>query len=292
VLENPGAYRYLGRIAIGDIEDRYSMKQIVPKMVEMYCDALALHSSARRGAAADRFVRREHPNRVPTAVQRLAAAHPWPTERPLVESDTPEASQKTVPARYEAALRMIARHLPEEGSVVVDLAAQLGYVAYHSAGLPKGPLVIAVDNWLGKQPIAETERFVHDAPRHYDVFLKGCWERRRRIIPIRASANEALVEIEQLGIEPAVIFINATRATVVAGLLRSAHRHFRGAKIVGLRWSGHAGGAARRFLERHELELEVHDDCWCVWQERAPWQRLGTLGPSNARAPALVAATV
>jgi glycosyltransferase involved in cell wall biosynthesis len=215
----------------------------------------------------------------------LRTLYPWPLEKPnenaFVGSRAPLAS----PSSLAFLDQMLAQVLTRGDEVVIDLRPRLGYTScYLSNFVPRG-CVIAVDRWSGSLTTRGPQDAVRVVPDAYAAFVDACWDYRERITPVRRSVSEGFELIEKYGVVPHAIVISGSGYEHTLEDLRLAYERFPQAQIIGTGWRGNdVGMAARFFLRRRRLELEVLDDAWRIWNEGSAWQSLRSL-VSTAGAP-------
>jgi hypothetical protein len=175
---------------------------------------------------------REAPVVGPSAsLEALAAAHPWPDEKPCVP-----------PNRHHGWLMCGARQSLQESlsaqtRVVIELGSWMGLSTRFIADHAPNAVVIAVDHWKGSPEHQASKELRPLLPQLYDTFLASCWEYRDRIVPVRASTLEGMREIAGHNIQPDLIYIDADHAyESVKADLEEAIALFPKSRIVGDDW--------------------------------------------------------
>jgi hypothetical protein len=137
-------------------------------------------------------------------IEILREKYAWPTSSPGIPFDDHGWFGWCHQAVLDATLS-------RDSKVIVELGSWLGKsTRFLLASAPRAT-VIAVDHWKGDQSILSGgEKEVADRlPRLYDSFLSNCWEYRDRLIPLRNTTCEGLLEIRRAGIEPDFIYLDA-----------------------------------------------------------------------------------
>lgn len=132
----------------------------------------------------------------------LAAAHPWPDERP------------SVPANGHGWLstsskELLGSILNDRTRLVLELGSWMGLSTRFIADHAPHAVVIAVDHWQGNAEHQHDPELRRLLPALYETFLTNCWQYRSRLIPLRMTVSHGLDEISRLGIAPEVVFIDA-----------------------------------------------------------------------------------
>jgi hypothetical protein len=167
----------------------------------------------------------------PPSLEKLAAAHPWPIEKPSVPPNRQHGwlmpgTKKALQAALSANTR-----------VVVELGSWLGLSTRFIADHAPNAVVIAVDHWKGSPEHQAREDLQPLLAQLYETFLASCWEYRDRIIPIRALTVEGMREIARYNVRPDVVYIDADHSyEAVKADLEEAVGLFPGSKIVGDDW--------------------------------------------------------
>jgi hypothetical protein len=152
--------------------------------------------------------------------------------------------------------------------IVVELGAWLGRSTRFIAESAPNSVVISVDHWEG------SEEHHHDPvtramlPSLYDTFLSSCWEHRGKIVPVRLRTIEGLNLIAEVGIQPDLIYIDASHAYEdVRQDLLTAKRLFPTSVIVGDDWYNTEVSRAVRqvvLLGGMERQFGVNGNAWWI----------------------------
>jgi hypothetical protein len=184
----------------------------------------------------------------------LAAAFPWPSQRPL-HAEVPERNRGWVRAGVRDA---IASVLSERTRCVVELGAWLGLSTRLMLELAPNATVISVDTWAGSPEHFEVEEWRLMLPTLYEGFLSINWEHRARIVPLRRSTVEGLEMVAAHGVEPDAIYVDACHEyESVLEDLETSYRLFPRAELVGddFDWLGVRRGIDE-FCARHRFVIE------------------------------------
>lgn len=184
-----------------------------------------------------------------TALARLVAAFPWPSQRPE-HAGFPERTQGWLRDGARAAL---ASALSEHTRVVVELGAWLGLSTRFMLERAPNATVISIDTWAGSPEHFDDEEWREMLPTLYEAFLSLNWEHRERIVPLRRSSVEGLAVVAAHGVDPDVIYVDACHEyEAVLEDLETSYRLFPRAEIVGddYDWLG-VRQAIDQFSARH-----------------------------------------
>jgi len=133
----------------------------------------------------------------------LLNAYRFPKEPPAV----PAVDHGWLSPEVEEMLSCI---LCEHMGVVVELGSWLGKSTRFIADHAPTAVVIAVDHWKGSREhhlMTDVRAFL---PVLYETFLRSCWEYRDRIVPLRMNTVDGLTTIDDYGVQPHVIYIDAS----------------------------------------------------------------------------------
>ncbi len=194
----------------------------------------------------------------PPQVQRLAAAHPWPAERP------PLVPNKKHGWLQDATQEMLARTLTPDTRLVVELGSWLGLSTRFIADRAPQATVVAVDHWQGSPEHHRRPELAQLIGSLYENFLASCWEYRHRVIPLRMNTRDGLRELARHGIQPDVVFIDAdhTYAAVKADI-EQVRELFPEARVVGDDWNWEGvRRAVTEVAEQQNVEVEAHGVAW------------------------------
>ena len=139
-------------------------------------------------------------------LDKLRAWFPWPSECP----DMNERREGWLHPGTAAALH---RQLSDKTTLVVEIGSWLG----KSGGfiLEKAPnaTLVCIDTWLGNMHQYQDEKTRRLLPTLYDQFLRNMWDRRERVIPVRATSFVGLQILRHLGVKPDLVFVDGSHDT-------------------------------------------------------------------------------
>lgn len=167
-----------------------------------------------------------------TRIDRLAAANPWPAERPDLEFDP---HGWCLPEHREH----VAPFLGERAKVVLELGAWLGQSTRMLLELAPNATVISVDTWRGSTDMADSPEAVAriESNNLYDQFLANQWDHRHRLIPIVLPSLEGMGQVAAAGVQPDLVFFDTEHtATHLTAELELARRLFPRARLYGDDW--------------------------------------------------------
>lgn len=188
-----------------------------------------------------------------TALRRLAEKHAWPAEQP--EDAAPGQEQGWLDNGTDA---MLARALPPNTHVVVELGAWLGLSTRYIADHAPDATVISVDHWRGSPEHQTQERFQKLLPKLYETFQARCWNHRQRVVPLRMGTQDGLRAVAEGGVKPDFIYVDAEHSyEAVTAELTLARQLFPNAALGGddYDWSG-VRAAVDGFARRHGLIVD------------------------------------
>jgi hypothetical protein len=143
----------------------------------------------------------------------LRAKYPWPTERPGVP-------EKRVPGGgifgwFHGENQVILETLlTPETKLVVELGAFLGLSTWHLAKWAPNATIITVDHWKGSAEHQNKKAYGDVLDKLFEVFCVHLWEFRDRVIPMRTTTLEGLLELRDvLPKGPEVLYIDAGHET-------------------------------------------------------------------------------
>lgn len=173
-------------------------------------------------------------------LDELRSRYPWPDACP----DVPQDAE----GWFCGENRNVLQRRVAGAHVVLELGAWKGmstrWLAEHTQGV-----VVTVDHWEGSSEHQDRP----ELRRLYETFVRNCWDAHRdRLIPMRTTTIDGMREVAQLGIEPDVIYVDASHeADLVAVDLRTAFALFPRAHIVGddWTWASVRDGVGRVLLE-------------------------------------------
>ncbi|MAH49939.1 hypothetical protein CMI37_29240 [Candidatus Pacearchaeota archaeon] len=180
----------------------------------------------------------------------------WPEECP----DVPEDSHGWFRKHNE---KILAEKL-EPHHVVIELGSWLGKSTRFIADRCKK--VYAIDHWEGgpEHHTSKYESIKGRLPKLYETFLKNCWSRKDKIIPLRMKTVVGLMKCSQAGIKPDIIYIDASHEyeDVLADISLSREL-FPEALLIGDDWERKGVySAVMNYAYDKEITFSVYG---CVW---------------------------
>ncbi|HEX5104530.1 MAG TPA: hypothetical protein VFV87_11995, partial [Pirellulaceae bacterium] len=149
-------------------------------------------------------------------LNRLRADYPWPSARPGVRP-------------IEWSLDAGGKHLVIEqirrrrATLVLEIGSFLGASVRTWLAASPDVVVIALDPWpdirrwlpelnqKGTQPAWAIEQLATGEDAAYHTFLANLWDERQRVIPMRDAAPAALYNLQKLGVQPELIYLDADK---------------------------------------------------------------------------------
>lgn len=224
------------------------------------------------------------------ALDELRKAHPWPETRPDV---------KPVPWALEAGGKhlVVEQMRTKQLSIILEIGVFLGGSAKVWLDSLPNVCVLALDPWIGgawlgrfahrnHQPEWVVEQLAADEDAMYKTFLTNMWDYRDRIIPIRGGAPQALFALQQFGVQPDLVYLDADKS---GRELEICHQIFPQAVLTGddwfmgidRFWRPDEGYPIRKpvkeFCRRHNSRLMVDKHTWVITDEPLPLNYLVTL---------------
>jgi len=259
VLDDPVAYRGLGRVGRETIRQQYSLEVTMPKMLELYQRTV---SGIPRGAAIADHTADSAPAVSDTGQdgwERLAAEHPWPVQRPEIADG--EDHDWLGPVQQQ----MLAGTLGEDTRLVVETGAWTGLGTRAIAHYAPRARVIAVDAWKASPGQDSTADWKASLPEVYRQFAAHCWDVRDRVVALPASPAAGLQRIHACGAAPDVIYMSAEHANPLESDLRLARRLFPNAVLMGNNWTWpRLQRAIEALAAEDSLRLEVMGNTWKI----------------------------
>jgi len=262
VLDDPKAFRSLGEAGAEMIRRQYSLKVVIPKMLDLYERTLS-----GRADCSEARSEADHPTVVAEApatdgINRLAMDHPWPREKP--ETEPCKEHGWVRPAHR----RMLGKAIHAETRLVVETGAWVGLTTRVIADHASAGKVIAIDQWKessGHGPNADWKAMLPDV---YKRFLANCWPCRERVIPMSLPTALGLRKVHACQAKPDVIYLHAEHTRALESDLRLASELFPQAVLLGDNWLWPRVQRAVGVLVGNDfLELDVAGNMWRVWRE-------------------------
>ncbi len=184
------------------------------------------------------------------ALKNLHATHPWPSARPpqTLELDGWLAEDNK---------ELFRTILGDDTQLVVELGSWVGLSARFFCELAPNATVACVDTWEGN--VEHKIEYSEEIPYIESAFLHHLWPHRERVVPMRMLSWDGLKEIHDLGLEPDVIYIDASHTYEDAFRdMDVACTLFPTAQIVADDWMWHSVfRAAVDVARKHGLRIEA-----------------------------------
>lgn len=162
-------------------------------------------------------------------LERLRSAFPWPATPPAVAPDP--GPERCPDDEWRGRARLLKMLVPPSARIIVEIGDDQGRSTAGWLGLFPDAHVIAVDTRLGSPAH-------HADPRLMETFQVNLWHERQRLTAIRASTLEGLKILQEFGVTPDVIYVDADHPTesVIADVSRSLDL-FPNALVMGDDWT-------------------------------------------------------
>jgi len=143
----------------------------------------------------------------------LRAKYPWPTEKP----DVPPKLVKGggIFGWFHGENQVVLKTLlTPETKLVVELGAFLGLSTKYLAEWAPNATIITIDHWKGSAEHQNPKAYGDILGVMFEKFCVHLWDYRDRIIPMRTTTIEGLLELRAvLPVAPAVVYIDAGHET-------------------------------------------------------------------------------
>lgn len=121
--------------------------------------------------------------------------------------------------------------------------------------------VICIDHWKGSEEHQSGPESLKLSTL-YETFLVNLWEKRDRIIPVRAGNIIGMQEVASLRINPDVVYVDWSHdADSVCSDLLAAREMFPRATLIGDDWSWES---VREGVQRSGLSVQVWGGCYKI----------------------------
>jgi len=165
-----------------------------------------------------------------SGLEQLRSRYPWPAERPDVVDDWMGWFRATNERALTAAM-------PPKTRVIVELGSLLGLSSRFLAEVVPEVTVICIDHWKGSAEHQGREGWDDRLRELYPRFLRNLWPWRNRVVPMRSTTLDGMRELYELGIEPDLIYIDASHDELNVFLdVSTALELFPKAELVGDDW--------------------------------------------------------
>jgi hypothetical protein len=254
VLAQPGDYRHLGATGAALIRDRYSLQQVMPRMLRLYERAMSgdLPRPAGAGASSPPEVAladgRQHCGPLPKV---------WPATRPPME-----------PCRDHAWLRpadrkFLAKYVTPQVRTVLHLGARSGLTTRALAALAPQAGIIAVDTWSNGGWPAKS-----GTPESNDRFLQfvsTCWSLSDRTTPLDMPWLRGMETVHAARLVPDVVFVQCSHTVSLESDMEAALAKFSQAVFLGDSWTWpRAKRAVESLTKKAGVSLETAGNLWCL----------------------------
>jgi hypothetical protein len=171
--------------------------------------------------------------------------------------------------------------------VVLEIGSFLGGSALRWLRASPDVVVVAVDPWqddwagdyLGTLGYPHQRERLNARDGLFELFLRNVQPFAGRVIPVRKASPQVLDELAWLGLQPDLVFIDATKLTCD---LATASELWPNAILSGDDWSFEGGGSqlpmreiVQRFAERRSLPVVRKSETWLVADEPKAATTLG-----------------
>lgn len=207
-------------------------------------------------------------------LDKLRVLYPWPEVKPEVSEEAVEITSWVIP------LALLKSNLSEGTRLVIELGSWVGESAKLILDHAPNATLICIDHWDGSKlenhrdfQSEYYETYKRMFPTLYEAFLSQCWEYRDRIIPLRAMTLEGLEVVSRFGLEPDLIYVDASHLyeDVKADVSRS-YELFPTATLIGDDYSSFLDvrRAVNHFMYDHGFAVQVAGQGWQILKDKTP----------------------
>jgi hypothetical protein len=168
---------------------------------------------------------------------------------------------------WEAHVELLSGAMGPHVNVILELGSWLGKSTRWFAEKSPNATIIAVDHWQGSAEHFEKPEWSTLLPTLYETFIKNCWAFRDRIIPLRMNTISGMGFVNQFGVNPDLIFIDAGHDYASAyGDVSNALRLFPNAALCGddFYWAG-VNRAVTEHVQQGSMCASYKENQW--WKE-------------------------
>jgi len=187
--------------------------------------------------------------------------HPWPKVRP----NLPIHEHGWFGDDHRS---MLGRHLSDQTQVVVELGSWLGSSTRFLLDAAPNACVYAVDHWRGAGGHHPAPQYRRLLPNLYDQFLANLWDHRDRLVPMRTSTQDGILELAVVGVKPDLVYLDADHATEsVLADIDAVVDHFPTAVLIGDDWRWDSvREAVERYCREHGRITSTVGNVWRLEQ--------------------------
>lgn len=196
----------------------------------------------------------------------------WPAQKPNVPVDRDETMFIN-----RQQLSLVLRALAVKDKVVIaEIGSWIGASTRGILNELPNAYVIAIDWWEGSEDINYFPQLVQKLPTLYETFLVNCWDYKNRLIPLKMKSIEGLTRIHELGINPDLVYVDASHTYQDVLLdLETIYKFFPDTIMCGDDWSWVAphgfsspGMPVRRavvdFCNKYKFEVFGDRNFWII----------------------------
>jgi hypothetical protein len=210
-------------------------------------------------------------------LDRLRRRYPWPAEKPTGRDECTGWFAGANRTALKAAITDNTR-------VIVELGSFQGLSSkWFAENMPPLCTLICIDHWQGSIEHTRRPDWQEKLATLHATFLQNLWPFRERVIPMKTTTLEGMGEIYDLGIEPDLIYVDASHAEEdVFKDVTTCLQRFPEAEILGDDWPHNS---VRRGVVRATARcglLAVHGcSCWQICEDAVKKDKRRPLLPKD-----------
>lgn len=190
-------------------------------------------------------------------IDSLRRRYPWPS-KPEVPGD-----DHSLFCNHS----QVAKLLSADMRLIVELGSWLGSSTRFILDHAPNAVVLAIDHWKGSDYHLDRDYAKRRLPMLYETFLVNCWDYRDRLVPMRTTTVEGLLEVHALGLIPDFIYVDADHEYESVTLdLQLCVECFPTTRIVGDDWNWGEDLPVRRaaleFASKRGITVVAEGNCW------------------------------
>jgi glycosyltransferase involved in cell wall biosynthesis len=256
VLDDPKAYRGLGRAGAEMIQEHYSIEAVLPRMLQLYERALSGGTgNGTREPARENVLPSTQDNSRPWK----GLEQEWPSSKPDLQRN--RNCNWLRPEHHH----MLKEALTEDTKCVLEVGVGAGLTNCAIADYASEAKIVVADQWFDT---IDSDMRRQACRSLLDQFCVNSWDFRDRITILNASARSAIQMASAIGFRPQVLVIACNNLSGLAQDIATAMDLFPDAVVLGDNWYW---PAIRRLLEplieRDFMGLQVAGNLWRVWNE-------------------------